>query len=272
MVLRTVGSAPSDPLSTARLGGGEGGVEPALIADLHRHAGARDGLGDPGALGGRRRDRLLAEGGQAALDRGQRQRRVRGGGGGDDDAVDARGRAVPRPNRPAWHRIWRRPASDDVGSLVGDHQTVEPGQVHQGFGVEGADAAESDQSEGGHGILRSSWPRSAASSCSGVVVGQGGQHGVDLARRGQAADRLVAVEVGGERVALGGGDHRVEQPRAQAGLRPSSRAAPGTPPAPSRCGPAIPSPARTVTTPAAGWPSAGCRPTCWRRHRGTARG
>ena len=43
------------------------------------------------------------------------------------------------------------------------------------------------------------------------LIGQCGEHRVDLARRRQAADRLIAVEVGGEGVALGGGDHRVLQ-------------------------------------------------------------
>ena len=47
-----------------------------------------------GALGGGRRDRLLAEGRQAALDRGQRQLRVRRRGRRDHDAVDARGQQL----------------------------------------------------------------------------------------------------------------------------------------------------------------------------------
>ena len=38
-----------------------------------------------------------------------------------------------------------------------------------------------------------------------------GLDGVDLAGRRQASDRLVAVEIGGEGVPLGGCDHGVEQ-------------------------------------------------------------
>ena len=156
----------------------------------------------------------------------------------------------------------------DVAALVGDHQPVETRQAAEGFGVEGADAAQSDYAEGGHGILRSI----LCCECDvellrGEAVGQGGQHGVDLARRGQAADRLVLVEVGGERVALGGGVHRIERARDPSGRPPSWPAAPGRSPAPSRCGPSTPSRARTARRSAAGWPSGGCRSTCWRPPR-----
>ena len=101
-------------------------------------------------------------------------------------------------------------SADDVGPLVGDHQAVELRQVDQGLGVERADAAEPDHAEGGHGILRSFLAAQRDVEPLGEVVGQRGEHRVHLARRRQAADGLVAVEVGGERVALGGGDHRVE--------------------------------------------------------------
>jgi hypothetical protein len=81
---------PQRAVVDGALGGGECGVKPPLVADLYRHPAACDGLGDTAALGGGRRDRLLAEGGQAAFDGGKRQRRVRRGAGGDDAAVDAR--------------------------------------------------------------------------------------------------------------------------------------------------------------------------------------
>ena len=160
-------------------------------------------------------DRLLAERRQAALDGGQRQRRVGRGGGRDHHAVDSGG-------QQRLDRIHRRGTVlgghllDHVGPLVGDHQAVELRQVGQRLGVEGADAAESDQAECGHGILRSFWARSAMSSCSG-----GGSRtrvrsstSVHLAWRCEAADRLVAVEVGREGVALGGGDHALSRSRA----------------------------------------------------------
>ena len=63
------------------LGGGERGIEPPLIADLHRHPRAGDHLGHPGALGGGRGDGLLAERRQTPVDGGQGQFRVRWGGG-----------------------------------------------------------------------------------------------------------------------------------------------------------------------------------------------
>ncbi len=68
-------------------GGCKRGIEPPLIANLHRHPRAGDHLGDPGALGGGRGDGLLAEGRQSPVHSGQGQFRMGWGGGRHDDAV-----------------------------------------------------------------------------------------------------------------------------------------------------------------------------------------
>ena len=147
-------------------GRGERGVEPPLVTDLHRHAGAGDDVGDPGAFRGGGGDRLLAERGNPALDGGQCQlgmgrRRRR-----DHHSVDTRGeQLVDRISRCGT--VFGGDCRDELGPLVGDHQTVDAVEPAEGVGVEGADAAQSDYAECGHGILRSSWSRSATSSSSG---------------------------------------------------------------------------------------------------------
>ena len=108
--------------------------------------------------------------------------------------------------------VFRGDGGDELWPLVGDHQAVDAVQAAEGVGVEGADAAQSDHAECGHGVLRSSWSRSATSSCSGVSSSASAASTVSTwRRRGEAADRLVEVEVGGERVALGGRDDDVVQ-------------------------------------------------------------
>ena len=77
-----------------------------------------------------------------------------GRGGGDDDAVDAGGQQL-LDGRDVLGAVLGGDGLGDVGALVGDHQPVETVQAAEGFGVEGADAAQSDYAEGGHGILRS---------------------------------------------------------------------------------------------------------------------
>ena len=197
------------PVVDGALGGRERRVVPALVADLDRHAGGQDRLGDAGALGGRRGDRLLAERGDAAFDGGQGQLRVGGRGGGDHDAVDAGGQQLV-DGRDVLGAVLGGDGLGDVSALVGDHQPVDTVEAAEGFGVEGADAAQSDYAEGGHGILLSLCCCECDVECFwGEAVGEGGQHGVDLAGRREAADRLVPVEVGGERVALGGRVDRV---------------------------------------------------------------
>ena len=64
--------------------------------------------------------------------------------------------------------VFRGDCGDELRPLVGDHQTVDAVEPAEGVGVEGADAAQSDHAECGHGILRSSWSRSATSSSSGL--------------------------------------------------------------------------------------------------------
>ena len=179
---------------------------------------------------------------------------MRGGGRRDDDAVDAGGQQrLDRITGLAPCLAATAATTSGRSSVMTRPSTLSrPGQR---VGVEGADAAQADYAEGGHGILRSSWcAQCDVEFVRAEVVGERGQHRVDLTGRGQAADRLVAVEVGGERVALRGGDHGVDQFVA-AGLagrfhRPQRR---DTPRAPSPCGPAPPSPGRTATRSAAGW-------------------
>ncbi len=92
---------------------------------------------------------------------------MRGRRGRDDDTVDARGQQfLDRVYR--FGTVFGGDGGDHLGPLVGDHQTVDAVDAGQRFGVEGADAAKSDYAECGHGILRSSWSRSATSSCSCV--------------------------------------------------------------------------------------------------------
>jgi hypothetical protein len=107
------------------LGGGECGVEPALVADLHRHPGAGNGLGDLGALGRGGRHRLLAERRQPTFDGGQRQFGVRRRRSGDNDTVDTRReQRVDRIN--GSDTVFRGNLRGDVGALVGDDETVHP--------------------------------------------------------------------------------------------------------------------------------------------------
>ena len=92
---------------------------------------------------------------------------MRGRGGGDDDAVDARGQQF-LDGVDVLGAVLGGDRLGDVGALVGDDESVETVEAAEGFGVEGADAAQSDYAEGGHGILRSFCASSAMSSCSGV--------------------------------------------------------------------------------------------------------
>ncbi len=174
-----------------------------------------------------RGDRLLAERGDSALDGGQRELGVRRSGRRDHHPVDSRRKQlVDRISRCGT--VFRRDCGDELRSLVGDHETVDAVQAAEGVGVEGADAAQ----------VRSrrvwSWnspivlvAQRDVELFRGVVVGQGRQHGVDLRWRGEAADRLVEVEIGGERVALGRRDDDVEQLALRCGPRPSWRSSAG---------------------------------------------
>ena len=170
-------------------GGGECGVEPSLIAHLNRHARACDHLGHPRAFGGGGCDRLLAERRQPALDRGQRQLGMRGCRGRHHHPVHSRRQQrLDRINR--LRTVFGRDRGDDLGSLVGDDQTVDAVQPREGVGVEGADPAQSDHAEGGHGILRSSWARSATSSSSAL-------------RSSASAASTVSTWLGGARLPMG---------------------------------------------------------------------
>ena len=110
-----------------RAGRLEGGVEAALVADLDRDAGRLHPPLHLEALGHRAGDRLLAEHGQAGLDRGQDERRVGVGRGRHDDAVDPRG----QQRRRAVGRLGAEPAGDlggDGRDGVGDDQRVHAGR------------------------------------------------------------------------------------------------------------------------------------------------
>jgi hypothetical protein len=124
----------------------EGGVEAALVADLDRDAGRLDPPLHLEALGHRAGDRLLAEHGQAGLDRGQDELGVGVGRGRHHDAVDPRG----QQRRRAVGRLGVEAGGDlggDGRDGVGDDQRVDHRQVGEGLGVERADPAQADQAK-----------------------------------------------------------------------------------------------------------------------------
>src|SRR6202022_234190 len=98
---------------------------------------------------------------------GQRQLGVRGRRGRDHDAVDARCQHLLDRICP-FCTMFGSNGRNHVEALVGDDKPVDTIEAGQRVGVERADAAQSDYAESGHGFLRSSWSRSATSSCSAV--------------------------------------------------------------------------------------------------------
>ena len=121
--------------------GHEGRVEASRVADLHRHAGARESVTDGHRLGRGAGNRLLAERRDAAAGRGEEQLGVRARRGGDDDSVDTGiqhrlgGADGGRLADAGGHGV-------DGGSHgVGDDELVDPVEGREGVGVEGADPA-----------------------------------------------------------------------------------------------------------------------------------
>ena len=163
--------------------------------------------------------------GSARSHSGQGQFRVGWGGGRHDDAVDARRQQLL--HRIGWcGTVFGGDRGDNVRPLVGDHQSVDTLEAAEGVGVERADAAQSDNAERGHGVLRSSWSRSATSSSSAVRSSASAASTMSTwlggARLpiGWSRSRLV-----GKGVALGGRHHGIEQValRAARGLHGAQR-------------------------------------------------
>ena len=148
VVDRTVCTQPSSPAAHGVPGRDEAGVEPAGVADLHRDAAVVDVRGDGSTASATRRATGFSQNtGRPASTPARISCGVGVGGGGDDHAVDAGGQqrrpASRRPSAP------NRSATASVTAGTASVTTREStrGQRGQGLGVEGADPAESDQSE-----------------------------------------------------------------------------------------------------------------------------
>jgi len=122
-------------------GGDKAGVEPAVVADLDRHAGLLDRGDDVRRLGRGAGDGLLAEDRDPGLDRGQDQLRVSVSGRRDDHAVHPGAQHILR----RAGRLRRRLGGDPLGrgrDHVGDDErgVIVPGS--QPIRVDCRDAAE----------------------------------------------------------------------------------------------------------------------------------
>lgn len=116
-------------------------VEAAVEADLDLHVTGLDGPQHVEARLDRLGHRLLAEHGDARLDRGQDQPRVRVRRGGDHDSVDPGG-------EHGLGRVGHRRAEllggggGGRGQRVGDHQLLHDVEPGESPGMEGADTAQ----------------------------------------------------------------------------------------------------------------------------------
>jgi hypothetical protein len=134
----------------AALHGGPGvdetGVEAAVVADLDRHVAALDGPEDLDALAHVLGDGLLAEDGDAGLDAGQDQLGVGVRRRRDHDAVHAGG----QQGLGRVHDLAAEALRGGLGGLregVGEHERLDGVESGEGLGVEGADAAEAEDSD-----------------------------------------------------------------------------------------------------------------------------
>ena len=149
-------------------GCGERGIEATLVTDLHGHAGTRDDVGDPGRSrpplrrsASRRRWEFRVRRRPASARHGQGSaQRPRLPSMPDESSLSTESAGVTS--------CFAATAAISSGRSSVIDETVDAVQSAEGVGVECADAAQSDHAEGGHGILRSSWSRSATSSCAGV--------------------------------------------------------------------------------------------------------
>lgn len=274
---------------------GEPGVEAALIADLDRHVTARERLEHLHALRHGAGDGLLAEDGHTGLDGGQDQVRVGVGRRRDHHTVHTGGEHGLRRVRD----LGAEPLGGGLRGVrerVGDDERADGVESGEGLGVEGADAAEAEDSDTHvvrcsllvvrgvragagaphapvHRLSRRAWPaRNCARSACGV-------------HSSRSARRTTSACEGGARPSTGGSRSRLvgkgtpprsRRPPAPATARPrprpSAAAAPGRRRSPPPPGPRSPWPGRTRRRPAAGWPCGGCPRSGWYPLRGTARG
>ena len=121
------------------------GVEPALEADVHRHARLGGAVADLQRRAQVRRDGLLAERGDAGVAGAGEEFGVRGGRGGDDDRVQARAEHGVRAVGAGAERAGQRLGAPPVG--VPDQQVAHQGVPAQEPGVPRPDPSRTQQSD-----------------------------------------------------------------------------------------------------------------------------
>ena len=123
-------------------------VEPLDMADLDRRRAARGRRGDESVgFGRRRRQRLLDEDGDPALERGQRQREVAGRRRRDDDGVELRFGEHRQRLAVALGTAPSLAAAERLGVRIGDRHKPDAARAASTPKVVAAHRAEADQAD-----------------------------------------------------------------------------------------------------------------------------